>query len=156
VLDRYAKAAVQVLTIHAAERTAVDVFSFPEMLRPFDAATGWSYDCIFADAPSYHEGFGDAYGKYGVDRARGCVVVARPDQYVGYIGELEDVGEVEAYFESILLPVEGRGGREEGQGEGKGEGVPPPTSRGFEVVNERAKGAEVTAKPLDAAAGSVM
>ena len=51
---------IQTLTIHSSAREDVDIFTFPELLRPFDAATGWEYNQIFVDAPAYHEGFGDA------------------------------------------------------------------------------------------------
>ena len=46
----------------------------------------------------------EAYKHYGVDREMGCVVITRPDQYVGYIGELEgaDVDGVEAYFKGVF------------------------------------------------------
>lgn len=37
---------------------------------------------------------------YAVDKERGCVVVARPGQYVGYMGELEDV---DRYFSDHYL-----------------------------------------------------
>ena len=59
------------------------------------------------DDESYHEGHGEAYMGYGVDRKRGCVVVVRPDQYVGWIGEVEDVVDLGGYFEGILVPQRG-------------------------------------------------
>lgn len=99
---------IQPLTLHAAPREQVDIFSFPEVLRPFHPARGWEYNQIFVDAPSYHEGFGDAYSNYGVDTAKGAVVVTRPDQHVGYVGGLEDVDEVERYFGNILIPASER------------------------------------------------
>lgn len=55
------------------------------------------------DDQSYHEGHGEAYKNYGVDRLRGCVVAVRPDGYTGYIGELEDVEELGIYFGRCLL-----------------------------------------------------
>jgi hypothetical protein len=40
-----------------------------------------------------------------VDRERGCVVVARPDQYVGFIDEVDGEGfkGVEAYFRGVFV-----------------------------------------------------
>jgi hypothetical protein len=78
---------------------------FPEVLHPFDAKTGWDYDSVYVDDESYHEGFDDAYKGYGVNRESGCVVVARPDQYVGHIDSLDEEGfaGVEAYFKGVFV-----------------------------------------------------
>lgn len=95
---------VEVLTIHSSPRTDTELLrDFPEILHPYDEHTGWDYGKVFVDADSYHEGFGDAYKNYGVDKVKGCVVAVRPDQYVGWIGDLEDFGELERYFEGILV-----------------------------------------------------
>ncbi|KAI1642261.1 putative phenol 2-monooxygenase [Daldinia loculata] len=95
---------IEVLTIHSAKRTETDLIrDFPEILHPFNPHTGWDYDKVFVDDASYHEGVGDAYMKYGVDKERGCVVVARPDQYVGWVGDLEDFDDLQRYFEGCLV-----------------------------------------------------
>ncbi|KAK8113753.1 hypothetical protein PG999_005822 [Apiospora kogelbergensis] len=95
---------VEILTIHSAKRWDTELLrDFPEVLHPFRKATGWSYDKVYVDDVSYHEGFGDAYKNYGVDKERGCVVIVRPDQYVAWVGELEDFDEVQAYFEGCLV-----------------------------------------------------
>ncbi|KAI2618404.1 putative phenol 2-monooxygenase [Hypoxylon sp. NC1633] len=94
---------IEVLTIHSAKRADTELLrDFPEILHPFSPRSGWDYDKVFVDDVSYHEGFGDAYANYGVDKERGCVVVARPDQYVGWVGELEDFDELQNYFEGCL------------------------------------------------------
>ncbi|KAK8050068.1 hypothetical protein PG994_011798 [Apiospora phragmitis] len=93
-----------ILTVHSAKRWDTELLrDFPEVLHPFRRATGWSYDKVYVDDVSYHEGFGDAYRNYGVDKERGCVVIVRPDQYVAWVGDLEDFGEVQAYFEGCLV-----------------------------------------------------
>lgn len=95
---------VEVLTIHSAKRTETELLrDFPEVLHPFDKHTGWDYNKVFVDDESYHEGYGDAYTKYGVDREKGCVIAVRPDQYVGWIGELEDFEGLQGYFEGCLV-----------------------------------------------------
>ncbi|KAI8938376.1 hypothetical protein NX059_004271 [Plenodomus lindquistii] len=97
---------IAVLTLHSAKRTEVELLrDFPDVLHPFDAKTGWDYDAVYVDDVSYHEGYGDAYTNYGVNRAEGCVVVTRPDQHVGYIDTLDAAGldGVEAYFKGILV-----------------------------------------------------
>lgn len=107
VLAPYLHKHVAVLTCHSAKRTEVELLrDFPDVLHPFDAHTGWDYNSVYVDDESYHEGFGDAYKNYGVDKELGCAVVTRPDQYVGYVGALDgDEGwqGVESYFKGILI-----------------------------------------------------
>lgn len=94
---------IEVLTIHSSKRTDTELLrDFPEILHPFDKSTGWNYDKVFVDDVSYHEGFGDAYQNYGVDKERGCVVAVRPDQYVAWVGELDDFDGLQKYFEGCL------------------------------------------------------
>jgi phenol 2-monooxygenase (NADPH) len=94
---------VEILTIHSSKRTDTELLrDFPQVLHPFDQSTGWNYDKVFVDDESYHEGFGDAYQNYGVDNERGCVVVVRPDQYVAWIGDVDDFDGLQKYFEGCL------------------------------------------------------
>lgn len=94
---------IEVLTIHASKRWDTELLrDFPAVLHPYSPKTGWAYDKVYVDDESYHEGFGDAYTKYGVDRARGCVVIVRPDQYVAWVGDLEDFDQMQAYFAGCL------------------------------------------------------
>ena len=95
---------IEILTLHSVKRQNVELLELPDIFHPFDSNTGWDYEKVFADDISYHEGHGEAYKNYGVDKERGCVVIVRPDQYVGWIGELEDVHDMDGYFSQILLP----------------------------------------------------
>ena len=101
--ERKIDGVIEILTIHSAKRTQVDLLSLPDILHPFDPKLGWDYEKVFADDMSYHEGHGEAYRNYGVDKERGCVIIVRPDQYVGWIGELEDIDEMDHYFSGILI-----------------------------------------------------
>ncbi|WYZ46660.1 hypothetical protein EsH8_IX_000885 [Colletotrichum jinshuiense] len=95
---------IEVLTVHSSKRTDTELLrDFPDILHPFDSHVGWDYNKVFVDDESYHEGFGDAYKNYGIDKQRGCVVVVRPDQYVAWLGELEDFSELQKYFEGCLV-----------------------------------------------------
>lgn len=95
---------VEVLTVHSSKRTETELLrDFPAILHLFDEHNGWDYNKVFVDDVSHHEGFGAAYDNYGIDRERGCVVVVRPDQYVAWVGELEDFSELQGYFEGILV-----------------------------------------------------
>jgi hypothetical protein len=106
LLSQHLHKSVAVLTVHSSKRTEVELLrDFPDVLHPFDAKLGWDYDSVYVDDVSYHEGFGDAYKGYGVNKETGCVVVTRPDQYVGYLDTLDEEGcvGVEAYFKGILV-----------------------------------------------------
>ncbi len=59
---------------------------------------------MYVDDAFYHEGHGEAYKAYEVDADGGCVAIARPDQYVGWVGELEDLQDMDRYFSEILIP----------------------------------------------------
>lgn len=105
--DQKIDSVVEILTVHSMPRRDVELLrDFPELLHPFDEKRGWDYMKVYVDDESYHEGHGHAYENYGVDAERGCVVALRPDQYVGYIGELEDVDELAAYFGGCLLDAQ--------------------------------------------------
>lgn len=84
----------------------MELLDLPEVFHLFDETRGWDYDKVFVDDISYREGRGEAYRNYGIDRERGCVVICRPDQYVGWLGELEDVSDMERYFSGIMLSQE--------------------------------------------------
>jgi phenol 2-monooxygenase len=45
----------------------------------------------------------DVYAMRGVDRDRGCVIVVRPDQYVGHVLPLDAHAELTAYFDGFML-----------------------------------------------------
>lgn len=82
---------IEVITVHKSPRLEIELFDFPPIMRPFREDVGWDYEKIFVDAPSYHQGDAKAYEKYGIDSSNGCIVLVRPDQYVSFIGGVEDV-----------------------------------------------------------------
>lgn len=49
-----------------------------------------------------HKGAGDIFDMRGIDRARGCMVVVRPDQYVAHVLPLDGVAELAAFFDGFL------------------------------------------------------
>ncbi|RFN49048.1 phenol hydroxylase [Fusarium flagelliforme] len=98
---------IEVLTVHSSKRWDTDIIhDFPSILRPWDEHTGYDYEKVHVDDESYHEGYGNAYENYGVDKKRGCVVAVRPDQYVGWVGELEDFEDLSDYFKGCLVMTE--------------------------------------------------
>ncbi|KAL4961141.1 putative FAD monooxygenase [Aspergillus stella-maris] len=96
-------AVIEVLTVHAAPRKQLGIFDFPEVFRPYDDIEGWDYDKIFVDDVSYHEGHGRLYETWGIDPNKGCLVILRPDQYVSYIGPLEDYDAVDRFFSGFMV-----------------------------------------------------
>ena len=98
---------IDVLTVHAARRWDVDTFDFPEVLRPFDEIDGWDYEKIYVDDQSYHEGHGRLYETFGIGREEGCVMILRPDQYVSYVGRVDDYESMDRFFSSFMIPQQG-------------------------------------------------
>ncbi|RDW79590.1 hypothetical protein BP6252_04228 [Coleophoma cylindrospora] len=96
-------AVIEILTIHSAPRTATELHDFPEIFHPYSAREGWDYWKVFVDDVSYHEGHGRAYENYGVDAKTGAVVIVRPDGYVAWNGELEDVCDMDDYFSAFMV-----------------------------------------------------
>ncbi|KAL7809441.1 family 16 glycoside hydrolase [Trichoderma gracile] len=94
-------AVFELLLIHNAPRTSVTIFDFPEIFRPFDELDGWDYNKIFVDDVSYHEGFGNIYGALGIPHS-GCIVIVRPDQYVSYVGPMDDAAAVSRFFGGFM------------------------------------------------------
>lgn len=93
---------IEVLLIHSAPRTKIEFHELPEIVRPFDTRDGYDYSKAFVDDMSYHEGHGHAYQNYGIDEKKGAAVILRPDQYVSWIGELDDTSEMERFFSGFM------------------------------------------------------
>jgi phenol 2-monooxygenase len=87
--------------IHASPRQHVELFDFP---KAFYSKKDGQYDYyrVFADDATYHHGHGHAYSNYEIDKESGCAVITRPDQYVGWMGEVDDVKGMERYLSAIL------------------------------------------------------
>ena len=89
--------------IHCAQRQDTELLDLHEIFHPFDEKLGWDYDKVFVDSLSYHERHGEAYMEYRVDKGRGCVIIARPDQYVGWVGDFENVQNMDRYLSPLDL-----------------------------------------------------
>lgn len=99
----------EILAIHQSPRTEFTIFDFPEAFRFYDDVDGWDYSKIYVDDMSYHEGHGKIYENFEIS-PQGCVVVIRPDQYVSYVGPLEDVKAVNTFFSGFMLSPMDRSG----------------------------------------------
>ena len=99
---------IECLAVHASPRTKVDIFHFPLIFRPFTTTDGWDYSKICVDDESYHEGHGEAYKSYGIDPSRGCAVILRPDQYVSWVGEMDDYDMMNRFFSGFMKAQDGK------------------------------------------------
>lgn len=89
-------------------RKAINVSDLPEVLLPHKGTFRiQDYEKAFTDEPSYGFGFGDIFNARGIDRDLGCIVVARPDQYVSAVLPLgeESFVPLEEFFRGFMRPV---------------------------------------------------
>jgi phenol 2-monooxygenase len=92
----------EILAVHNCRRGTTTIFDFPEVFRPFDNINGWDYGKIFVDEESYHEGHGRIYETLDITR-EGCTVIIRPDQYVSYVGPMDDTDAITRFFSAFML-----------------------------------------------------
>ena len=79
---------------------SLDYAAMPALLRPAVGHYGLSdYEKVFCADTQHGE---DIFSARGIDRAAGCIVVVRPDQYVGHVLPLEDREALARYFGGIL------------------------------------------------------
>ena len=72
----------------------------PSLLRPKTGKLGLQdHEKVFCVD---HKGVGDIFDMRGIDRARGCMVVVRPDQYVAHVLPLDAYAALSQFFAGIL------------------------------------------------------
>lgn len=132
----------EILAVHSAPRGTTTIFDFPEAFRPFDEVDGWDYSKIYVDEESYHEGHGQIYKTFDISE-QGCVVIIRPDQYVSYVGPMDDVDAINRFFSGFMLPTSTSNGANGETSVTK----PTPTTNGLEMHSnvDGVKAATVTA-----------
>jgi 2-polyprenyl-6-methoxyphenol hydroxylase-like FAD-dependent oxidoreductase len=75
----------------------------PPLLLPQKGRYGLrDYEKIF----SVDSRGGDIFTMRGIDRARGCIVIVRPDQYVAHILPLDAYAELAAFFDRFMIAPE--------------------------------------------------
>ncbi len=78
----------------------LDYGAMPTLLRPHVGRYGLcDYEKVFCADGQRGE---DIFDLRGIDRAAGCLVIVRPDQYVGHVLPLAARGELAGYFSGIL------------------------------------------------------
>ena len=79
---------------------ALDFAAMPTLLRPSVGRYGLcDYEKVFCADTKQGE---DIFDARGIDRAAGCMVIVRPDQYVGHVLPLSARDALAAYFGGIL------------------------------------------------------
>jgi phenol 2-monooxygenase len=78
--------------------------AMPALLLPRKGSYGLrDYEKMFC---SDIKGGSDIFAMRGIDRQTGCMVVVRPDQYVGQILPLDGYEALTTYFAGFMLPLE--------------------------------------------------
>jgi phenol 2-monooxygenase len=81
----------------------IAIEKMPPLLLPRKGRLGLQdYEKVFS--PDLKSGQ-DIFAMRGIDRARGCMVVVRPDQFVARVLPLEGHAELAAYFDGFMLPA---------------------------------------------------
>ncbi|KAB8217751.1 FAD binding domain-containing protein [Aspergillus novoparasiticus] len=89
---------LETLLIHSSPRASISQSQLLTTFHQFDTDA-----TVFADDPLYDGDTGQVYEQYGIDKQKGCLIVCRPDQHVGWIGAIEDIEGLEKYFSKFLF-----------------------------------------------------
>lgn len=80
---------------------ALDIAAMPALLLPAKGRYGLrDYEKMFC---ADHTGTGDIFEMRGIDRGKGCIVVARPDQYVAHVLPLDGTEALCAFFGEFMI-----------------------------------------------------
>jgi phenol 2-monooxygenase len=96
-------AVVDVRVVIDANHGDVHLETPPPLARPRKGALGLiDYEKIFCVDPNSAR---DIYAMRGIDRAAGCLLVVRPDQYVANVLPLDALDEIDSFFSAFMLPA---------------------------------------------------
>jgi 2-polyprenyl-6-methoxyphenol hydroxylase-like FAD-dependent oxidoreductase len=91
-------AVIDVRAIFQQPHRTLAMEEMPEFLLPTKGRLRLrDYEKIFSASASE-----DIFDLRGIDRARGCVVVVRPDQYVSHVLPLDQVGDISNFFDQFM------------------------------------------------------
>lgn len=98
---------LEVLLIHASDLDTVNIQMFHEAFRPrHEKHDGTSWLQVWADDPTPLQKtcspIGEAHRALGIDPERGAMAMVRPDTFVGWAGDVEDLDKLEDYCAGIF------------------------------------------------------
>jgi phenol 2-monooxygenase len=94
-------AVIDVRAIFQQGHHDLDIKAMPALLLPQKGKFGLrDYEKIFS--PDLKSGQ-DIFDMRSIDRDRGCMVIVRPDQYVGHVLPLDGYAELAAYFDGFMV-----------------------------------------------------
>jgi len=102
---------IDVRAVLQQSRKSINITELPGILFPHKGVFGiQDYEKVFTDEPSYGFGFGEIYKHRGIS-PNGCIVVARPDQYVSAVLPLavESHQELLDFFDAFMIVQEAIG-----------------------------------------------
>ncbi|MGQ0682755.1 FAD-binding monooxygenase [Bradyrhizobium sp.] len=94
-------AVIDVRAVFQQSHRDLVIGAMPPLLLPRKGRYGLcDYEKMFC--PDLKDGQ-DIFAKRGIDRAQGCMVVVRPDQYVAHVLPLDAYAELAAYFDGFMV-----------------------------------------------------
>ncbi|MBY6058212.1 FAD-dependent monooxygenase [Leisingera daeponensis] len=98
--DEDLDALIDLRAIFQQDFKALNFEDMPPLLRPAKGRYGLhDFEKIFCTDHMLGQ---DIYAMRGIDRAQGCMIVVRPDQYVAHILPLDGVAALSAFFDGIF------------------------------------------------------
>jgi phenol 2-monooxygenase (NADPH) len=95
-------AMIDVRAVFQQAHRELDIGAMPALLLPRKGRYGLrDYEKVYC--PDL-KGGNDVFTMRGIDRAAGCVVVVRPDQYVAHVLPLDAYAELASFFDGFMLP----------------------------------------------------
>lgn len=83
-----------IIAVHSASRSNVELASMHAIFFPENDVTGRDYDRVYCDLSISYQAVGIL--------PQGGIVAVRPDQYIGWIGGLENIAGLKDYFTFVF------------------------------------------------------
>jgi phenol 2-monooxygenase len=94
-------AVIDLRAIYQTHHSALTRTGMPTILTPSKGRLGLTdYEKVFCADPK-----ADIFDQRSIDRANGCMVIVRPDQYVAHVLPLDDHAGLAAFFAGFMRPV---------------------------------------------------
>jgi phenol 2-monooxygenase len=102
-------AVIDVRAVFQQAHRDLAVEAMPALLLPRKGRYGLhDYEKMFC---ADRKGGNDIFALRGIDRAAGCMVVVRPDQYVAHVLPLDGHAQLASFFDGFMLPQSDRDAR---------------------------------------------